>query len=357
MNLGKRIKELRKKAGYSQEKLADILNITTGAICKWESDLSCPDLANLVCLAQVFAVSVDYLLDCNITIANEKSIIEALDSMIKRADYQYDTKKIMEIESKFPNSFLIIYNLANYLFNYGFEDNQTDVLELALKYSFRALSLCEASDDFFEYQDEIKANIISIYQRIGEYERAIEFIKKNHVSNANFALGCCYDGLKKYDVALEYLSKDMVISLVNLINGCANEAEILFKLGNKSEASSLLKWALNIIDGIVLDKNSVLSGAKVVILALEAVVNFPDEAFHSSLEKAVELSIGYKRNKEINKDSLAFCHTSLIPVSTFNDDLIKQIREIGLKLLDEQSQSIFIAALEKILSERTEENV
>lgn len=57
LNLGGRIKELRKKAGYSQEKLADIINVTTGAACKWEGNLSYPDLSNLVQLAKIYSFS------------------------------------------------------------------------------------------------------------------------------------------------------------------------------------------------------------------------------------------------------------------------------------------------------------
>lgn len=44
--------------------------------------------------------------------------------MIKNASYQFDIKKVKEIQFKFSNSFLVIYTLARYLFNYGFEDDK-----------------------------------------------------------------------------------------------------------------------------------------------------------------------------------------------------------------------------------------
>lgn len=74
MKIGSRIRELRKKVGYSQEELAEIMNVTTGAVCKWEGNLSYPDLSNLVMLAKVFKVSVDYLLDCKVSFENVKML-------------------------------------------------------------------------------------------------------------------------------------------------------------------------------------------------------------------------------------------------------------------------------------------
>ncbi len=37
MNIGKIIYKLRQEKGYTQEKLAGLLGITTGAVSKWES--------------------------------------------------------------------------------------------------------------------------------------------------------------------------------------------------------------------------------------------------------------------------------------------------------------------------------
>ena len=62
MGLGKRISELRKRQGMTQEQLAQHLGTTRQAISKWESDKSEPDVATLVRLGTLFNVSMDYLL-------------------------------------------------------------------------------------------------------------------------------------------------------------------------------------------------------------------------------------------------------------------------------------------------------
>lgn len=60
--LGKRIAEHRKRLGMTQDALAEQLGITAQAVSKWENDQSCPDIAMLPRLAEIFGISTDELL-------------------------------------------------------------------------------------------------------------------------------------------------------------------------------------------------------------------------------------------------------------------------------------------------------
>ena len=60
--LGKRIIANRKRLGMTQDKLAEQLGITAQAVSKWENDQSCPDIAMLPKLAEIFGISIDELL-------------------------------------------------------------------------------------------------------------------------------------------------------------------------------------------------------------------------------------------------------------------------------------------------------
>ena len=53
---------LRKKAGWSQEELADQMNVTRQSVSKWEGAQSVPDLEKMLRLSELFGVSTDYLL-------------------------------------------------------------------------------------------------------------------------------------------------------------------------------------------------------------------------------------------------------------------------------------------------------
>lgn len=62
MILADKIIMLRKKNGWSQEELADKLNVTRQSVSKWEGAQSVPDLERILQLSKVFGVSTDYLL-------------------------------------------------------------------------------------------------------------------------------------------------------------------------------------------------------------------------------------------------------------------------------------------------------
>ena len=53
---------LRKRAGWSQEELAEKMDVSRQAVSKWESAQSTPDLERVLALSQLFGVSTDYLL-------------------------------------------------------------------------------------------------------------------------------------------------------------------------------------------------------------------------------------------------------------------------------------------------------
>lgn len=60
--LHRRLAELRRRHGYSQEGLAEQLGITRQAVSKWESAQTQPDIQNLVALSELYGVSLDHLI-------------------------------------------------------------------------------------------------------------------------------------------------------------------------------------------------------------------------------------------------------------------------------------------------------
>lgn len=63
MSFGNNLVNLRKQKGWSQDELADNLNLSRQAISKWENDLSMPDVDNVKKISRVFSVGIDELLN------------------------------------------------------------------------------------------------------------------------------------------------------------------------------------------------------------------------------------------------------------------------------------------------------
>jgi transcriptional regulator with XRE-family HTH domain len=62
MSLGDKLLDLRKKAGLSQEDVADKLDVSRQTVSKWETDQTVPELIKVKLLSQLYNVSYDYLI-------------------------------------------------------------------------------------------------------------------------------------------------------------------------------------------------------------------------------------------------------------------------------------------------------
>ena len=76
-----RIYKLRKKAGYSQEKMGEFLGIDGRSYGKYEQDTCVPGIDRLTQLADLFNVSIDYL-----WLGTTSSTIERVTSLLSKYD-------------------------------------------------------------------------------------------------------------------------------------------------------------------------------------------------------------------------------------------------------------------------------
>ena len=83
IEIANRLVELRKKNGLSQEELADKLGLSRQAVSKWERAESSPDTDNLICLAKLYNVSLDDLLNTD----------ESVDEIAQNVKEQEEDKK------------------------------------------------------------------------------------------------------------------------------------------------------------------------------------------------------------------------------------------------------------------------
>lgn len=107
MNLGSKISALRKSINITQETLAQKLNVTNQAVSKWESGQSCPDIALLPQLADIFEISLDALFDRPVPAAPKISLLPWEDDDSYHA-VLYRGHTLLESTPDSPNSTLTI---------------------------------------------------------------------------------------------------------------------------------------------------------------------------------------------------------------------------------------------------------
>lgn len=97
VTIGERIQELRKKKGYSQEKLATYLNMSRQAIAKWEQNVCELSIDCLISMSELFKVDLDFLIAGKV-VDDEKSknVIHKTEiSMLKGTCFLLDKKDII----------------------------------------------------------------------------------------------------------------------------------------------------------------------------------------------------------------------------------------------------------------------
>ena len=96
MEFSERLKDLRKQAGLTQVDVAEKLGISQPAFASWERGVKKPTQENLVKIAQILNVSVDYL------VGNSEEITDELDNieLLFRMNSKGLTKEEKEIFKK-----------------------------------------------------------------------------------------------------------------------------------------------------------------------------------------------------------------------------------------------------------------
>ena len=81
--IGQKIKELRKKADLTQDRLADYLGVSPQAVSKWECDISTPDLSLIAPLCRVLGCTSDELLGIKKEPEEDRAFREQVERIIR----------------------------------------------------------------------------------------------------------------------------------------------------------------------------------------------------------------------------------------------------------------------------------
>ena len=126
LNIGNKIKELRKKRGITQEQLAESIGVSFQAVSKWENNIALPDIALVPSLASYFGVSLDILFDFNLDKVNEEALAIAKESWKYRGEDNDKARAILEEGlKKYPNHDILLNNLLYVL------DDNNEILRVA----------------------------------------------------------------------------------------------------------------------------------------------------------------------------------------------------------------------------------
>lgn len=146
LEFDRRIKNLRKSRGITQEQLAGYLEVSPQAVSRWETGASCPDISLLPQIAGLFGITVDELLGVNEAGKRREinAIVAETSAMIDKNIMEEPIRTLRAALKKYPNN---------------------DRLLCTLMYALYAAS---EDEDFCRAHD---AEILSIADRIFDYSQ------------------------------------------------------------------------------------------------------------------------------------------------------------------------------------------
>ena len=235
MNIGTKIKELRKNRGITQEQLANAIGISFQAVSKWENNLALPDISLAPILASYFGVSMDELFDFHLTELEQK-----VDAICKKA-YQYresdpvKSRAILEEGlTQYPDNDILLNNLL-YVINYSENPDETIAIASKLSETTRESDVKFDALRFLAYAYKAKGDIASAKAALDQIPE-IYFTKLTEIA---FLL----DGKEKFEAA----EKQKWISFENLLQMMQKLVECYEAEGNIAKAIEETEAALQLL--------------------------------------------------------------------------------------------------------------
>lgn len=254
IELAENIRRFRKQRGITQEQLAEAMGVTVGAVSKWETGSSVPDIGLIIALAELFDTSVDSLLGYGLEKgALQRSLDELKEAFIhKRFDQAAPLAEKLLL--KYPNNFEVVHKSA-LLFNMkGMEQRSNRDLARSLELYERALELVEQNTAERVNQWSLRNAMARVHLTMGETETGLEMLRANNAEGVNDAdIGCFLAGEDgREEEAADYLSGALMSTAMKLVNIMDDIALVYEKRGLMEKSVEAYRWVCGFVGSLML---------------------------------------------------------------------------------------------------------
>ncbi len=311
LSLSENIRLFRKQRKMTQEKLAEALGVTVGAVYKWESGQSQPELNLLVEMADFFDTSVDVLLGYRIKDNRLDSALERMNAYCQTLDPAAITEA-EKVLGKYPHSFRAVYGCATVYLAYGAGNHDPQQLRRALELLEQARVLLPQNEDPRISEATICGSLSIVWFLLGEKEKSIELLKKNNAggifsSDIGAYLSIFGDAPKE---AAPFLSEALFSGLSCLLTAIIGYV-FLFRSRNDWDSSmGILSWGIGLLAGLKTEsKLDALEKTHAEMLALLAYVQAKtgmQEESAKSLQKARTMALRFDSMPDYSLKAMRF---------------------------------------------------
>ena len=252
LKLAENIRLFRKNKKMTQEQLAEALGVTVGAVSKWESAMTTPEISMIMCLAEFFDTSVDVLLGYHLQNKSLPQIMEELKELRQQKEYDEAISLGEKSMQKYPNYFDLVYETALcYLSKCSNKQGR--------EASGRCIELLQRSKELIDQNEQSEITSWLIKNQIGEayvyarkHEQAVAIFKENNINGINDSRIAqqLSDVLKRDDEAAEYIERahrrllDELVAVGSALPGFGE------KKWNLDHGKQCLQWILSTLESL-----------------------------------------------------------------------------------------------------------
>lgn len=261
-SIGKTIKMLRKERNFTQEEIAEQLNVTSQAVSKWENETGMPDISQIIPLASVFGVSTDVLFGVEGTTANDEAIkiVEnayAVEEYGKLETYLIAYDMMMEGLKTYPISLMLLVNCMGLGLSLSLPENgwlhasdrAEEIATETIRQANLIISYSKNIDDIMRAHQVL----VFLYSSAGDYAKA-EAETRQFPARSDYTL---YSNMarineyrKNYDGAIIDLCNDNDFLLQYLEDNCARIGKAYFNIGKFNDAITIYETYFDVMKAI-----------------------------------------------------------------------------------------------------------
>ena len=336
IKISENIRTMRKGFKLTQEQLAEALGVTVGAVSKWESAMSVPDIATIIGLADFFGTSVDVLLGYELPKGGVEKTKETLRAMRQEKLFADGMREAEKALKKYPNLFDIVYESAVMYAVGGRERKSVKECRRGIELYEQALELLSQNTNPNIGDLGIRREMANLYIAMGEAEAGISILRESNIRGINDAvIGYALAAVShKPQEALPFLSRAMIDTVLNQMQTLSiGFSNAYLDMEQVEDAAYAMEWYTEILRGLripgessFLDKLETICLCRVVTLSMK--LGNREKALQT-LRRAVILARRFDENPQYKMSGIRFFHGSGIETAydDFGSDTLEALHQ------------------------------
>ena len=311
LTLAQNIRGYRKQRKMTQEQLSEVLGVTVGAVHKWESGLSVPELPMIVEMADFFDVSVDVLLGHRMKDNSVQSICERLNEYSRTLD-PVALSEVEKALGRYPHSFKIVLDCAKVYMVFGTGNHDRTQLERALELLKQSRVLLPQNNDPRIGDVTICGAMATVLFLLGKTDECLDLLKKNNAGGLfNDHIGMTLAAFaKRSEEASGYLADALTDGVSTLLTTVIGYVFVFRSREDWKSALDILEWGMRILEGLMTDRKAgALIKTHAQMFALLSYVQEKagkvEESEHS-LREAFRLAAGFDSTPDYSLSEMRF---------------------------------------------------